>query len=397
MLISLEMTTLYLGIDKNILYENSKYNKFIIRGTIKTEFDITSYNMSSIENRQNEIKFCADIFDFATFLLKRLGKNKFYSIIPIYKKQGFELGFERNKFTFGDSLIIRDLFKEYFKKYEMYGKNKLLPPEKRIPLTRNFIKENYWEKQKTTQEIADELSVPESWVLNEIKRLKLGKKRNKIAHKSGRKGITMSKEERQKRENQPHSKAIVQICPKSFSIINEFASIGAVERFNFNRENVRRAIKSGGLHRNYLWAFKGKEQTSIDMATSKGNLETKLQMSEYKRPSKRELKELYIDKNMTAEECAYIFKCHKTTISILAGKYGLTKQKEEFSLEELKRLYLVEKLSAKDIAIRFGYKTSSITTYLCNNNIKRREYQYKKGKDNNVLIEHSRVNQSSQY
>ena len=57
----------------------------------------------------------------------------------------------------------------------------------------------------------------------------------------------MSKEQREKRENQPHAKAIVQICPKTFTIIQEYSSQGAVNRYGFSRENVRKALKRCGL------------------------------------------------------------------------------------------------------------------------------------------------------
>jgi len=246
-----------------------------------------------------------------------------------------------------------------------------IPLDEREPLEASFIMKEYWVKQKTTHEIAQELNVPEHWVMKEIKRLGLGKKERGIRHKSGRKGIVMSQEQRKKRQNQPHAKPIVQICPKTYRIVKEYSSQGAVERYGFLRENVRRAIKTCGLSKGYLWAFKDFKEVTIKVAQKREALtRRKLQAYEYKRPTKKQLEQLYITQNKTLKECADIFKCALTTVAILAGKYGLKKRNKKVSIEELRYLRVEKRLSAKEIAQKLGCTNNTIKTYLSRNKIR---------------------------
>jgi len=245
-----------------------------------------------------------------------------------------------------------------------------IPLDERKPLEASFIKQEYWTNQKTTSEIAKELNVPEDWVQKEIKRLGLGKKENGIKRKGGHKGKVMSQEQRKKRQNQPHAKPIVQICPKTYRVVKEYSSQGAVERCGFLRENVRRAIKTCGLHKGYLWAFKDFKEATIKIAQKREALiRRKLQAYEYKRPTKKQLEQLYIIQNKTLKECADIFKCAITTVAILAGKYGLKKRTEKISIEQLRYLRVEKNLSAKEIAQKMGCSQGTIRTYLCKNKI----------------------------
>lgn len=252
-------------------------------------------------------------------------------------------------------------------------RDSFIPLADRIPVTTDYIKEHYWINQETTFEIAQNLNVPEEWVIKEIKRLNLGKKENNIKHKGGRKNHIMSEEEKKKRENQPHSKPIVRICPKTFTILGTYSSISSVERYGYRRENVRKAIRTGGLHKNFLWAKEGFHEPIIKVVKQRGNLEKKLQISDYKRPDKKQLERFYIKNNFTLEECAKRFKCHKVTIAILVAKYNLKKRTKEIDIEELKELYVTKGLKAKDIAVMLGYTTSTIATYLSRNKIKKKE------------------------
>ena len=246
-----------------------------------------------------------------------------------------------------------------------------IPLDQREPLSASFVMKEYWSKQKTTHEIAEDLNVPECWVMKEIKRLGLGKHERGIRFKSGRQGIVMSQDERKKRQNQPHAKPIVQICPKTYLIVNEYSSQCAVERHGFVRENVRRAIKTCGLSKGYLWAFKDFKEATIRIAQKREALtRRKLQAYEYKRPTKKQLEQLYIIQNKTLKECAEIFKCAKTTVAILAGKYGLKKRTEKVSIDELRYLRVEKRLSAKEIAQQLGYTTKTIQTYLNRNKIR---------------------------
>jgi len=311
MKVSLELASNYFEVPQHHLYSYSKYSKYIS----KAMFDMDRY----IADQTQEIENYEDI------------------------------DFEENEIS-----------KSY------------ISLQDREPLTARYIMRVYWAEQKTTLEIANELNVPEGWVQKEIKRLELGKRARGIKFKSGHKNKVMSKEQREKRQNQPHAKPIVQICPKTLLTIKEYSSQGAVERYGFNRENVRRAIKTCGLSRGFLWAFKDLKEATIRVAKKKKSLiKRKLQAREYKRPTKKQLEHLYITQNKTLVECANIFNCNKTTLAILAGKYGLKKRTAKVSETELKHLYLGQGLQAKQIAKKLGYSTSSISTYLSRLGIKR--------------------------
>ena len=308
MKVSLELAANYFEIQESYLYANTKYSKYVSKGM----FDMDRYIAD-----QNE-KICLEDYD----------------------EDDPEVDEEQTQ-------------KSY------------IPYEDREPLTDSFVMQEYWAKQKTTSEIAEDLNVPEYWVQKEIKRLGLGKKERGIKHKSGRKGSVMSKEQRQKRQNQPHAKPIVQICPKTYITVKEYSSQGAVERYGFRREHVRRAIKTCGLAKGYLWAFKDFKEVAIRVAQKREELtRRKLQAYEYKRPTKKQLEQLYITQNKTLDECAEIFRCHKTTLAILAGKYGLKKRTGKVSIDELRRLRVVKKLSVKEIAQIVGRTEKTVQTYL---------------------------------
>lgn len=267
----------------------------------------------------------------------------------------------------------QEIYTEDYTEEETQASTSYIPIENREPLTASFIMHHYWAKQKTTLEIAKELNVPEYWVQQEIKRLGLGKKERGIRHKSGHKGKVMSKEQRQKRQNQPHAKAIVQICPKTYMTIKEYSSQGAVERHGFLRENVRRAIKTCGLSKGYLWAFKDLKEATIRVAKKREKLTArKLQAAAYKKPTKKQFHNLYIIQNKTLVELAELFKCHPTTLAILAGNYGLKKRTGKVSIDELRHLRVVEKLSVKEIANKLGYTEKTVSTYLSKGGVKKR-------------------------
>jgi hypothetical protein len=366
MLVTVELASIHLGIDERYLVNpNTKYGKFYKKGM----FDIEGYN-SWLTEKEEYNRYIFETVDLAEFILNKLGEDSFYKLIPTLKRQAVKKGILRQKFSKSIASLIREIFEdEWMDDYlsdeiSQEGVTKYIPIEERQPLTEAYIMRVYWAEQKTLDEIAKELNVPSSWVQKEIKRLGLGKKERGIRHKSGHKGKVMSKEERQKRQAQPHAKPVVQICPKTYLVINEYSSQGAVERSGFNRENVRKAIKSGGLSKGYLWAFKGYETATIKVVEKRGTLKRKLQAREYIRPTKPQLEKLYITQNKTLGECAEFFKCHKTTIAILAGRYGLKKRTGKLNMEQVKKWYLENGLMAKEIAERTGRTTKTIATYL---------------------------------
>jgi len=258
-----------------------------------------------------------------------------------------------------------------FKKLEAIRKSSLhyIPIDQRIPLTEKFIKKYYWNKKMTTGQIAAELVVPEIHVQKEIKRLGMKKKDNGIKLR-GKKGFVMPEEQKIKHQNQPHARAVVQICPRTFKILRRYNSTGAVERDGWSRENVRKAIKSAGLHDGFLWSYDGTEAEIIERAKGKGNLKKKLKIWENGPIQKETLQKLYIDQDLNKDEIAEILGCTPGAVACCASRFGLTKR---INIDDatLKRLYLDERRSAKEIAEMTGYAPSSISTYLSNRGIKR--------------------------
>ena len=249
------------------------------------------------DQKREEADFKINMIGLAEFVLKMLGYEPFYKNFPTLKRQSIKEAIKNSKCSAATANLIKDTFyDEWHSDYENYDPTKYIPLGDREPLTFDFIRARYWMAQKTTLEIADELNVPEYWVQKEIRRLGMQKKENGIFLK-GKKGYKMSEEEKVKHQNQPHAKPIVQICPKSFTIIKEYNSQGAVERYGFKRENVRKAIKSGGISKGYLWAFKDLAEVTIRVAKKRGTLDRKLQAYEYEKPSKALLeKNLYYSK-----------------------------------------------------------------------------------------------------
>lgn len=245
-----------------------------------------------------------------------------------------------------------------------------VPLEKRKPLDAEYIKRVYWVEQKTTHLIAESQNVPEYWIIKEIKRLGLGKKQCGVKHRD-RKGYVMSLEEREKHKKQPHAKPVVQIDPNTFEIVREYSSVGAVEKYGFVRSNVRSAIQRVGLHKGYMWAYKSLADGTIRVCKKKDVLGKKLQVYNYKRPSKEELEDYYVIQGKTLKECGRFFGCHPITIATLAGKYGLKRRDKKIDIKKLEYLYAQCNLTARDVALKCGCSATTVATYLSRNGIKK--------------------------
>jgi len=245
MLIPMQDAADYLDTALDNLYISGKYKPFIVKQGDHYRFDMKSYSEHAAK-LQGEEDFCIDMVNFAEFVIEIIGEDGFWKQIPTMKRQEVKRGFEKSRFAPSIAEMIEGLFAEAWReRYENYEevdeKPEYVPFEEREPLTRWYLMGVYWQQKKTTEEIAKELNVPKGWVYSEIRRLDLQKKTNGIKLK-GRKGYVMPDDERVKHRVQPHAKPVVQICPKSFIVIKEYSSTGAVERYGFNRENVRNAI-----------------------------------------------------------------------------------------------------------------------------------------------------------
>jgi len=266
---------------------------------------------------------------------------------------------------------IHQVLKSYQKLQNLkLHKGEYIPIEKRLPLKKTFLRKYYWEQKLTTQMIADAIYVPEIYIQKEITRLDMGKRKHGIKLR-GRKGYKMPEVEKIKHRNQPHARAVVQICPNTFKIIRHYHATGAVERDGWSRENVRKAIKTAGLHDGFLWAYKGDEESIISRAKEKGNLQKKLAIFNKGTISRDRVRELYIDKDMNYQEVAKELDCNWHTIACIASKMGL-KKRNPVDTATLKRLYIDQGLQAKQIAQITGHTVKTISTYLSKRKITRR-------------------------
>lgn len=180
MLISLESAEKLFNVTSDTLYANPAYSKYIITQAKKgsAKFDIDSFNKNFI-NKQNEINFRIDVVNFAEHIIEIIGETNFYKKIPTLRRQETKRGIEQSKFSLSIATLIKEIFKEYYSSYEvgLEIKPEYIALENRVPLTSEFIIDKYWQEKKTTLEIAKELNVPKGWIIKEIKRLGLKKKR----------------------------------------------------------------------------------------------------------------------------------------------------------------------------------------------------------------------------
>lgn len=335
------------------------------------KFNMSAYQ-AKLKEREEREDYCFDALNFSDFIIEKIGKNKFFKSFPSKDNVNMRDAVAKSQISLRLATAVNDIFGQEFRAlYENEDYDEVashVPFKEREALTMSFVISEYWHNRKTTAQIAESLNVPESWINSEIRRLGLGKSKNGIKRK-GRKGYVMSKEQRVKHQNQPHAKPVVQICPKTFKTVNEYSSTGAVERYGFSRENVRKAIKRAGISKGFLWARKGFEKPTIEHAKKKGNLGVKLQAAAYKKPTKKQLQKLYIDADMTLDECAKHFKCHRGTMAVLAMDYGLKKRHGKISVSTLKRLYVQKGVSVEQIAKDYGYTVSTVRTYLSKNGL----------------------------
>lgn len=329
-----------------------------------------------IEAKKKKQALSYEMCNLAEFIIAQIGTERFYKPFDQYRKYEIMDGLKKDLLKPTHAQKIWEIYgEEWLPKMEaFYGD--FVPPLERKPLTKEYLKANYWDKKMLPKDIAFKLNVPESWVYAEIRRLKMSKKANGIKIK-GRKGWVADQAYKKARQNQPHRRACVCIDPKTFETIKEYRSFAAVSEDGYSREHVRRAIKQAGLHGGYLWSEKGMEKIIIKIAKERGNLDLKLRMRTYKQPSKSELELYYIKLDMTLDECARHFGCHRFTIAALAGKYSLRKRTGKITKDTLIKLFVDEGLTASQIAEKTGYKASSISTYLSRYGIKKRDYRMK--------------------
>jgi DNA-directed RNA polymerase specialized sigma24 family protein len=146
-----------------------------------------------------------------------------------------------------------------------------------------------------------------------------------------------------------------------------------VERHGFRRENVRKAIKSVGLHAGYLWCRPGMEEVTLRLA-KRFDIERRLRDCKTKHPDKETLERLYRVENLPAKTIAERYGCTVGTVHQWAWRMGITRPPlPPLTVETLRSLYLDEGLTAAQIAERTGRTKRTIQTYLSRHGIRKKE------------------------
>ena len=318
--------------------------------------DVKDAFLKACETLDNTLK------GFETFNSFTKGKYNTYTLMRDTQR----LGIHQHKKLIRVHALLKD-----FVKFEALKKHPLgyIAIEDRVPLTRRFIIKHYWTEKMTFESMAKVLVVPEGWVKSEIKRLELEKKKNGIKLR-GKKGFAMSEAQKVKHRNQPHARAVVQMDPRTFEVLMEFNSTAGVERDGWLRENVRKAIRTAGLHDGFIWAYRGEEEDMIERVKANGNWERNLKIWENGHMTREEIQKYYIDQDLSTQEVADILGVTRGAVAVRASKFRLTKRKN-ITDARLTQLYVHEGLTVQQIAEQEGYKSSSIATYLSKRNIRR--------------------------
>lgn len=125
-------------------------------------------------------------------------------------------------------------------------------------LTRDKLKELYWDKELTDEKIAKTYCVGVSFIGKLIRDYNLQKKDNGIRLR-GKKGYKMPEEEKEaKRAAQPHSKPIQAVLPSTGRVVLEYQSIcEASKKDGHHRGRIRDCLKNPALsHHGYNWRYK---------------------------------------------------------------------------------------------------------------------------------------------
>lgn len=88
-------------------------------------------------------------------------------------------------------------------------------------------------------------------------------------------------------------------------------------------------------------------------------------------PEKEVLRKMYLTDNMEAQEIADHFSVPRTTVTAWLHEYGLTVKREIRSAsmpgkEALHKMYLIDNMSAREIAERYGVYTTTVFRWLRN-------------------------------
>jgi len=236
--------------------------------------------------------------------------------------------------------------------------------EREAILTKEYLVSRYWHRRKSVRVISEELNIPEHYIYEKIKEFDLSKNKYMI-QKAGRQGYVMPLKEREAHHKQPHAKRVSRICPVTFETVKTYRSQAAAEEDGFNRENVKRAVKTAGMHKGYLWALEGLEEATIRVAKRKtGRHSIAAKMTHKKEISKDDIKRLYVTMDLTRKETAKRLGIGLGLLDNRIKQYKLKKRGKPLTKDDLIEYRVGQRLSIEEIAEITGKTTSTIATYL---------------------------------
>lgn len=368
-----------LNVSKQSLRSDTRYQDIRVQhdGAIYADFDKLN---DLITQRTKRSATTVDATLFARFARVMVGDDIFFKSLPEKQRYLIKGTLDKEKILYpGQCAIINNVWqKTVMPVFDKYIETGYMPIEHRRPITSEYIKEHYWGRKKTTKEIAYDLFVPEYWVAKQIKKLKMGKKENSVPPK-GRKGWQPPDPDAYAaaRARQPHAKQISCIDPFTGRVAKTYRSITYAETDGFSRNNIKRAIQTCGLHRGFLWAEKGMENITYEIAL-KRNIAKRIKTLAVQRPDAKTLQQLYTEYKLSTREIARKYGCTPNTVHQWASKMGIRRpSRPRMTKKILTEMYIEQNMTATQIAEKTGYTQKTISTYLCRHGIKKKEQPMK--------------------
>ncbi len=379
--ISVELAAEYLDVPKKQMWSDKRYAALLtgVDGALVVDTDKLDAFMAK---RDAEMDHRYQMTAMAEWIIRRIGEKAFVEPFDGKTRSTIRKLLKEGLLTSGFANRIEDAWADkYLDAYlndDITGNSGFVPLEERTPLDFSFVSTHYWNRKKTVGEIAKELNVPEGWVWSEIRRLGMQKTKCGIRQR-GRKGYKMPEAEKAKHRKQPHAKRVSRICPYTYEVLQAYRSTGAVEEDGYRRENVRKAIKSVGLHLGFLWAHEGFEPITVKIAKQKEHIIRKeLKRQRILDPGPKQFKKWYTDMNLPKEEIAQMMKCPPQYVLTYASRHGIRRPpKMKVTQHLLYDMYVREGMTAAQIAQRTGHTQKTISKYLSHFKIRKNE-QHKK-------------------
>lgn len=132
-----------------------------------------------------------------------------------------------------------------------------------------------------------------------------------------------------------------------------------------NPEELREQIKSGKTYKQLMEHFDC-SKSCIKRHRIKYKIRERVKTNNKRQFDVELLKRLYIKERFTIKELAAFFKCHPIYMAIRLGEYGIKKAPDglfESDIEEMKKLYLEDGWTSKRISEHFGCSHKTVRQF----------------------------------